>query len=110
MTQFTPSSEPGIVLIQLAIAAARTIALAAVVGLLLRALRVKATSARLIAWTTVLYAGLSMPVLVWLLPPMPVAVSFLPSPSPARVVPVGQGIGSATTAPTHLITNQGTKR
>jgi len=83
MTQFTPSSEPGIVLIQLAIAAARTIALAAVVGLLLRALRVKATSARLIAWTTVLYAGLSMPVLVWLLPPMPVAVSFLPSHSPA---------------------------
>ncbi|PYV73165.1 MAG: hypothetical protein DMG97_11725, partial [Acidobacteria bacterium] len=89
MTQFTPSSEPGIVLMQLAIAAARTIALAAVVGLLLRALRVKATSAQLIAWTTVLYAGLSMPVLVWLLPPMPVAVSFLPSHSPARFVPVG---------------------
>src|SRR5207249_12300635 len=110
MTQFTPSSEPGIVLIQLAIAAARTIALAAVVGLLLRASRVKAASARLIAWTTVLYAGLSMPVLVWLLPPMPVAVSFLPSHLPARAVPAGQGIGSATPAPTHMVTNNGTKR
>ena len=111
MTQFTPSSEPGIVLIQLAIAAARTIALAAVVGLLLRALRVKATSARLIAWTTVLYAGLSMPVLVWLLPPMPVAVSFLPSHSPARFIPVGgTSFGPAASAPTHLFTNSGTKR
>src|SRR6266516_2550646 len=89
MTQFTPSSEPGIVLIQLAIAAARTIVLAAVVGLLLRALRVKGTSARLIAWTAVLYAGLSMPVLVWLLPPMPVAVSFLPSPSTGKVISAG---------------------
>src|SRR5438876_3642938 len=111
MTQFTPSSEPGIVLIQLAIAAARTIALAAVVGLLLRALRVKGTSARLIAWTAVLYAGLSMPVLVWLLPPMPVAVSFLPSHLPARFIPVdGTSFGPAASAPTHLFTSSGTKR
>src|SRR5439155_2523699 len=111
MTQFTPSSEPGIVLIHLAIAAARTTALAAVVGLLLRALRVKATSAQLIAWTTVLYAGLSMPVLVWLLPPMPVAVSFLPSHLPARFIPFdGTSFGSAASAPTHLFTNSGTKR
>src|SRR5436190_7461490 len=109
MTQFTPSSEPGIVLMQLAIAAARTIALAAVVGLLLRALRVKATSVRLIAWTTVLYAGLSMPVLVWLLPPMPVVVSLL-SPLPGG----GSSAGSvsfepAASAPKHLFTNNGTK-
>src|SRR5207244_10380128 len=89
----------------------RTIALAAVVGLLLRAARVKATSARLIAWTTVLYAGLSMPVLVWLLPPMPVAVSFLPSASPATVISAdGDRFGRAASAPTHLVTNSGTKR
>jgi beta-lactamase regulating signal transducer with metallopeptidase domain len=111
MTQFTPSSEPGIVLIQLAIAAARTVALAAVAGLLLRALRVRATSVRLMAWTTVLYAGLSMPVLVWLLPPMPIAVSFLPSHLPAKFIPVdGTSFGPAASAPTHLFTNSGTKR
>ncbi|HET8824683.1 MAG TPA: hypothetical protein VFM77_06115 [Terriglobales bacterium] len=56
-------SEAGILLVSLAIAAARTTVLAAVAALLLAAFRVKVAHIRLIAWIAVLYAGLGMPVL-----------------------------------------------
>ena len=60
-------------LAQLANPAARTLALAAAAGLALAAFRVKATSTRLFTWTAVLYAALAMPILLWILPPMPIA-------------------------------------
>jgi hypothetical protein len=51
------AAESGILLAQLADAAARSLALAAVAGLALAIFRVKATSARLVTWSTVLYAA-----------------------------------------------------
>jgi beta-lactamase regulating signal transducer with metallopeptidase domain len=52
--------------------AARATALAAVAAFGLAAFRVKATSARLFTWSAVLYAALAMPLLGWLLPPLPI--------------------------------------
>jgi bla regulator protein BlaR1 len=86
MTLAIDSPDSGIFLVQLAIAAARTVGLAAVAGVLLIAFRVKGASVRLFVWTAVLYAGLSMPVLAWLLPPMPVRVPFLRSHAPVNVI------------------------
>lgn len=68
-------------LVQLATPAARALALAAAAGLGLAAFRVKATTVRLFTWTTVLYAALAMPLLGWLLPPLPVSTpAFLQHP------------------------------
>lgn len=80
MTLSIDSMDSGMFLTQLLIAASRTVAFAAIIGLLLIMLRTKGASVRLLAWTTVLYAGLSMPVLSWLLPSLPVRISFLRSP------------------------------
>src|SRR5215469_3905651 len=68
----------GILLAQLVVSAARTIVLAAGVGLLSSLFRLRVTSGRLFAWTAVLYAGLCMPVLASLVPPLSIAVPFLP--------------------------------
>jgi beta-lactamase regulating signal transducer with metallopeptidase domain len=74
--------------------AGRSLVLAAAAGAGLAAFRVRTASVRLFTWTSVLYAGMAIPVLVRLLPPMPV-------PTPAflqqRIV---------QTAP-HNITNSG---
>src|SRR5215467_5924217 len=75
----------GTFLAQVVITAVRTIALAAVTGLLLVVFRVKGASLQLFAWTAVLYAGLSMPVLAWLLPPITVRVPLLRSAVPVEV-------------------------
>jgi beta-lactamase regulating signal transducer with metallopeptidase domain len=69
-TTFVEASKT--LLAQLASPAARTLALAAAAGLALAASRVKATNVRLHTWTAVLYAALAMPVLGWMLPPLPV--------------------------------------
>src|SRR5215472_12976281 len=69
-----------IVLQHLLIAAVRTSVLAAGAGFVLAAVRVKKTSARLFTWVTLLYIGLSMPFLGWLLPPIAVPIPFLRSP------------------------------
>jgi beta-lactamase regulating signal transducer with metallopeptidase domain len=66
-----------VLVVQLVIAAVRTIVLAAATSLLLSLFRPRVTSLRLFAWTAVLYAGLSMPLLAWLL--HPIAIPFLPS-------------------------------
>ena len=75
--------EASRLLVQLAVAAARTTILAAVAGLLLAAFRVNATRLRLFTWTAVLYAGLGMPLLGGLLPsiriPMPVRTPATPT-------------------------------
>jgi len=61
-------------LAQLANPAARALALAAAAWVGLAAFRVRATSVRLFTWTAVLYAALAMPLLGWMLPPLPVPV------------------------------------
>jgi len=73
-----PIPEPTNLLAQLAIAAARTLALSMIVGIGLSAFRVRSTSPRLFTWTAVLYAALAMPLLQTMLPPLPVpAPEFL---------------------------------
>lgn len=81
----TPA-ESSLLLVQLGIAAVRTILLAACAGVLLTIFGVKATSARLATWTAVLYVGLCMPVLGWLLPSIRITVPFLPTHAPAKLV------------------------
>ena len=61
------------VLEQLANPAARALALGVAAGLGLTAFRVRSTSARLFTWTTVLYAAVAMPLLGWILPPVPIS-------------------------------------
>jgi len=69
---------PTTFLAQLAIAAARALALSMIVGIGLSAFRVKNTSPRLFTWTAVLYAALAMPLLQQMLPPLPIpAPEFL---------------------------------
>jgi beta-lactamase regulating signal transducer with metallopeptidase domain len=55
-------------LVQLADPAVRTLLLASCAAIALVALKVRSTSLRLITWTAVLYAALSMPLLGWMLP------------------------------------------
>jgi beta-lactamase regulating signal transducer with metallopeptidase domain len=94
MTPITAFDASTSLLAQLANPAGRALALACIVGLALAALRVKTTSARLFAWTSVLYAALLMPLLGWMLPALPVAMpAFLqsraaqpaPEPKPIRI-------------------------
>jgi beta-lactamase regulating signal transducer with metallopeptidase domain len=76
----TPISIPAptTFLAQLAIAAARALALSMIVGIGLSAFRVRSTSPRLFTWTALLYAALAMPLLQQMLPPLPIpAPEFL---------------------------------
>jgi beta-lactamase regulating signal transducer with metallopeptidase domain len=56
----------------LANSALRALALAGAAGLGLAAFRIKSTTVRLFTWTATLYASLAMPLLQWMLPPVPV--------------------------------------
>jgi bla regulator protein blaR1 len=56
----------------LASSAVRSLALASIAGLGLVAFRVRVASLRLFTWTAVLYAALALPLLGWMLPPLPV--------------------------------------
>jgi len=99
-------------LAQLASPAARPLALAGVAGLGLAAFRVKSTSARLFTWTAVLYAALAMPLLGWMLPPLPVPTpSFLQYEKSAaqrapQAAPVSQPLATAPapSAPDEVVT------
>jgi beta-lactamase regulating signal transducer with metallopeptidase domain len=71
----TPASVN--LLVQLANPAARALALGAIAGLGLAAFRVKATSTRLFTWTAVLYAAIAVPMMGWILPPLPIPVPAL---------------------------------
>src|ERR1039458_5553567 len=73
MTAMAALQTSSTLLAQLANPAARALALGAAAGLGLAAFRVKATSTRLFTWTAVLCAALAMPVLLWILPPVPIA-------------------------------------
>jgi beta-lactamase regulating signal transducer with metallopeptidase domain len=91
----TPTIAASGILLLLATAAVRSLALAAVSGLVLAAFRVKATSVRLLTWTAVLYAALSLPLLLWLLPSIPVPLEFLTQAAP---VLASSGIAMASVA------------
>jgi beta-lactamase regulating signal transducer with metallopeptidase domain len=86
-------------LVAIATAAVRTLALGGAAGLGLAALRVKTSSVRLFTWTAVLYAALAMPLLEWMLPPLPVPTpTFLQygaEQSTANEVKVSQPIAVA---------------
>jgi beta-lactamase regulating signal transducer with metallopeptidase domain len=78
MTLFAALPASTSLLAQLANPAARALVLSVMVGLALAAFRVKTTSLRLFTWTAVLYAALAMPLLQWMLPPLPIpAPAFL---------------------------------
>jgi beta-lactamase regulating signal transducer with metallopeptidase domain len=76
-------------------AALRTLVLAAVAGLVLASFRVKATSARLLTWTAVLYAALLLPFPLWLLPSIPVPLPVLPQ---TAVLSASSGIATTSFA------------
>ena len=59
--------------------AARALAVGLVVATRLAAFRRTSTSLRLLTWTAVLYSALAMPLLGWMLPPLPVPGSSVPS-------------------------------
>ena len=69
--------------------AARALAVGLVVALALAAFRRTTTSLRLFTWTAVLYSALAMPLLEWMLPPLPMPVptflqtAFIPHPEGA---------------------------
>jgi beta-lactamase regulating signal transducer with metallopeptidase domain len=88
-------------LVSLATAAARALALGGIAALGLAVFRVNTTSARLFTWTVVLYAALAMPLLEQILPPLPVptpaflqhgaaqpAVNEVKVPQPIAVAPI----------------------
>lgn len=74
MTALDTTAGSGIFLVAIGTAALRSIILASVAGVLLWALRVKASSTRLLTWTAVLYASLAMPLLGTILPSVPVPI------------------------------------
>src|SRR6476469_7667608 len=76
-------------------AALRTLVLAAVAGLGLAAFRVKATSARLLTWTAVLYGSLALPLLLWFLPSIAVPV---PALTQSTVLSASSGIATSIVA------------
>ncbi len=65
-------------LLQVLSFAVRVLVLGSAAGLGLAGFRVKATSARLFTWTTVLYAAIAMPLLGWMLPSVPVPTPAFP--------------------------------
>ncbi len=77
------------ILVLLVNSAVRALALSGMVGLGMAAFRVRTTAMRLFAWSAVLYAALAMPLLQWMLPPVPV-------PTPA-VLRFGEAQPPATT-------------
>ena len=78
MTLIVALSASTSLLIHLVNPAARALAVGLVVALALAAFRRTTTSLRLFTWTAVLYSALAMPLLEWMLPPLPIpAPSFL---------------------------------
>src|SRR5215472_3664170 len=68
------SADSATLLTQLGLWAAKTMVLALAAGLGLTVFPAKSTSFRLFTWTAVLYAAFAIPLLGWLLPPLPVPV------------------------------------
>jgi beta-lactamase regulating signal transducer with metallopeptidase domain len=98
MTTFHVAGEPATILAQIILAAVRTTVLAIIAALLLKFLRVKSTSACLLAWKIVLYVGLIMPVLGWFLPPLSVPIPYVFAPAPASTGSLAQHESAAFSA------------
>jgi bla regulator protein BlaR1 len=62
---------------QLALSAARVLALALVAGMILKCVRAKSTALHLHVWTAVLYAAFAIPMLGWLAPSLPIPTPAL---------------------------------
>ena len=93
------SSEVSTAVPLLASAAARSLIVAGIAALLLAGLRVRATSIRLFAWTSVLYVALAMPALQLLVPPLSVTVPGLPGAMlRSNVAPAASMLSSAPRA------------
>jgi len=93
--------DSSILVAQLAEAAARSLALAAVAGLALAIFCVKTTSARLFTWTTVLYAALAIPLLGWVLPSLPIPMPSLLQSTSRHLT------GEAVTSDVDAVSNAG---
>lgn len=86
--------------------AVRALLLSLIVGGGLAAFRVRTASLRLFTWTAVLYAAIAMPMLQWMLPPLPIpAPAFLqnafpqhPKSGPSRLRRNGVFLGVPTDA------------
>ena len=90
MTSLTIAQLAPRVMVHLADAAMRSIALACLAVLLLAAFRVRHVSTQLAVWTGVLYAALAMPLLVWLLPAIPVHLR-IPAKQVMAAAPISGG-------------------
>jgi beta-lactamase regulating signal transducer with metallopeptidase domain len=106
MTPVTAIQASTGLLAHLADSAVRTVLLCGVAGFGIFVLRVKTASARLFTWTAVLYAALAMPLLKWMLPPLPIATpAFLQS---ASVSPVDVHSQTSQSTQRSLAPNGGT--
>ena len=85
MTVSTPAIDSFI--LQLAVSAVRSFAVAATAGIALYAFRVKSPSLRLHAWRVVLYSALAMPVLALMLSPIGVRIPGFIVPRAAQMSP-----------------------
>src|SRR5215469_9333212 len=68
------SADANPLVTELGLWTAKTMVLALAAGFGLAVFRAKSTSFRLFTWTAVLYAAFAIPLLGWLLPPLPVPV------------------------------------
>lgn len=81
------------ILVQLTDPALRALLLASAAGVVMAAFRIRSASLRLMAWTSVLYAALAMPILSWMFP----AVS-VPAPSfPHLIRPIRKEVQTPVT-------------
>jgi beta-lactamase regulating signal transducer with metallopeptidase domain len=94
MVLSSSSADSATLLTQLGLWAAKTMVLALAAGFGLTVFPAKSTSFRLFTWTAVLYAAFAIPLLGWLLPPLPIPVPTLPhrdlASSPVKAPPLVQ--------------------
>lgn len=105
MTPLDALHGPAAFLGRLADPAIRALALAGVVGVALAAFRVRSGSARLLAWTAVLYAALAMPLLCGALPSFTISLPALPFALPSVIkAPVHESPAKEIAATAHTET------
>ncbi len=88
-------------LAQLATPAARALAVAAAAGVAIAAFRVRSAALQLLTWTAVLYVALVMPLLAWVLPPLPIhaPAALYQSMNTSPRFPVNENAYVGTAAP-----------
>jgi beta-lactamase regulating signal transducer with metallopeptidase domain len=94
MMLLDPAQASTKVLAHLLNPAVRALLLSLIVGVGLAGFRVRTASLRLFTWTAVLYAALAMPMLQWMLPPLPIpAPAFLENAFPQHPDRAPSGLG-----------------